>query len=86
MFGSEEDRLRELPQLIRAVIDGRFEWRYVRSTWRVLLWCVRGLWKLEGTFHTEDGPWRFARYGVGVGPPRQGAAGTYESYRRGSTR
>jgi hypothetical protein len=66
MFGSEESRLRELRQLVQAVIEGRYEWEHRQVTKRVLFFRYRYT-ELRGTFHTDEGPWVFTRMG---GEPR----------------
>jgi len=63
MFGSEERRLRELPQLVEAVIEGRYEWRH-RQVRHRLLRFLPPYTQLVGTFHTTDGPWTFTRQGA----------------------
>ncbi len=78
MFGSEELRLRELRQLIRAVIAGRYEWEHRQVALRFLGLTLGTYTKLIGTFHTDDGPWVFTRSGgepVGAITRR-----TYEPY------
>lgn len=81
MFGSEEQRLRELPQLIRAVISGRYEWRHRQVRGRFLIFTYRHT-QLVGTFLTAEVPWVFTRQGV----EPEGAVQhkTYEPYRRPS--
>ena len=63
MFGREADRLRELRELIAAVIAGRYEWEYRQVTRRLLSIPLYRFTRLVGTFHTTDGPWIFARQG-----------------------
>jgi hypothetical protein len=63
MFGGHEDRLRELRELIAAVIAGRYEWEYRQVTRRLLLIPLYRFTRLVGSFHTTDGPWIFTRQG-----------------------
>lgn len=79
MFGSEEQRLRELPQLIRSVIAGRYEWEHRPLAPRWLFWRRTPATQLVGTFHTEEGRWVF-RW---VGGERAGSTErrVYEPYR-----
>ncbi len=79
MFGSEDLRLKELRQLVRAVIDGRYEWEYRQVTRRLLFLPLWTFTQLVGTFRTDTGPLVYARQG---GEPR-GAVDyrTYEPYR-----
>lgn len=79
MFGPEETRLRELRQLVRAVIAGRYEWRHRQVTRRILFIRLGPYTQLVGTFHTDDGPWVFTRQGA---EPRGAVEHrTYEPYR-----
>lgn len=78
MFGPEEERLRELPKLIRAVIDGRFEWRRLPPDVRLRPFTFRLMSCVEGVFHTDEGPWTFRRYGADDGDLPD--AGSYEPY------
>jgi hypothetical protein len=74
MFGPEAQRLRELPQLVRAVIAGDFEWEHRQARF---LWLFPYT-QLRGTFHTEEGPWTFTRQGKE--PKGTVAHGSYEPY------
>ena len=79
MFGSEEQRLRELPQLIRSVIAGRYEWEHRPLAPRLLFWRRTPATQLVGTFHTEEGPWVFQI--AGGEPPGATERRVYEAYR-----
>lgn len=63
MFGPEEQRLRELPQLIQAVLAGRYEWEHRQVTRHILFIPLYRFTQLRGTFHTSEGPWTFTRSG-----------------------
>lgn len=63
MFGPEGSRPRELRQLIKAVIDGRYEWEH-RQVKRRFLFISYSFTRLVGTFQTSDGPWVFTRQGM----------------------
>jgi hypothetical protein len=80
MFGPEEDRLRELRELIAAVIAGRYEWEYRQVTRRLLFIPLYRFTRLVGTFHTADGPWIFTRQGSE--PPGAVQHRTYAPYRQ----
>jgi hypothetical protein len=80
MFGSEDERLERLPQLIDAVIAGRFEWEYRQVRRRILFW-VDTFTQQVGTFHTPDGPSVFTRRGVGI-PAGAVEHHTYAPYRQ----
>lgn len=77
MFGPREQRLRELPQLVKAVIGGRYEWEHRQVTKRLLLFGTRST-ELRGTFYTDAGPWVFTR--VGGEPPGATQRRTYAPY------
>ena len=78
MFGSEETRLKELRQLVRAVIAGRYEWEHRQVPRRLLFMRFGTFTQLVGTFHTDAGPWVFTRQGA---EPRGAVARvTYEPY------
>ncbi|MCA1678177.1 MAG: hypothetical protein LC777_04125, partial [Actinobacteria bacterium] len=54
MSGSEQARLHELPQLIRAVIAGRYQWEHRQVRRRILFWRTRPFTQLVGTLNTES--------------------------------
>lgn len=81
MFGPEEERIRRLPQLVRAVIDGGFEWRHLRPEVSIRPFRFRPVNGQRGTFHTPEGPWTFHRYSIAAREPDAPEHGRYEPYR-----
>lgn len=79
MSGPEDARLRELRQLVRAVIEGRYSWERRQITRRLFGFRLGAFTQLVGSFQTDDGPWVFTRQGAE--PPGAVDSRTYEPYR-----
>ena len=61
----DEERHAELAQVVRAVIDGRYEHQYRQLRMRMLLrpWRWRSLTEFVGRFHLETGTLEFSHAG-----------------------
>jgi hypothetical protein len=83
MPGDVEDRHAELAQVVRAVIDGRYEHQYWQVHTRRLLrpWRWRSLTEFVGTFHLEAEPLEFSHSGLEPEGLTTGST-TYEPYRK----
>jgi hypothetical protein len=74
LFGTETARLHELQLLVEAVIAGRYEWEFGVGR----MFGVIPLKRFRGTFHTDEGPWTFTRWGASEEP--EALSGNYEPY------
>ncbi|MDQ3739674.1 MAG: hypothetical protein M3389_01900 [Actinomycetota bacterium] len=78
LFGDEATRLRELRDLVEAVIAGRFSWRRRQVRRRFLFLRFGPTTQFVGTFDTPGGPWAFTR--EGLEPAGRAEHRTYEPY------
>jgi len=81
MPGDVPDRHAELAEIVRAVVDGRYEHRYRQVRIRLLLrpWRHRSLTEFVGMLRLETGPLEFSH--AGLEPPGlETEPVTYEPY------